>query len=119
MSTGTDGNVSRVLKGVVIGGFFAILCLVALVTLFVAVSDDEGPNYLLAFLSATGVVVFSLATIRFTGFWDKWGMAAFFALAPVILVLDFTINPYFPAGTILAAGLFYGALRDEGKTKPE
>jgi len=119
MSTSTDGNVSRVLKAVVIGGFFAILCLVALVTLFIAVSGDEGPNYFLAILCAIAVVVFSLATIWFTGFWGRSGMAVFFALAPMILVLDFTINPYFPAGTILAAGLFYGALRDEGKTKPE
>jgi hypothetical protein len=111
LSQNTKSNVSHLLKAVLIGGLFAVLTLAALVTFLIAVSADEGPNSLIATFSALATIGLSLATLWATGFWGRWGLAIFFALAPVILILDFTINPFFPVGTILAAGLLYGAFR--------
>lgn len=114
LTQNTENNVARLLRGVILGGLFAVLNLIALVTLVISVSPDS-PSYPRAALSGLAVVGLSLATIWATGFWGRWGLAVFFSLAPVILILDFTINPLFPVGTILAAGLLYGTCQHTAK----
>ena len=99
------------------GGMFAILTLAALVTFFVSVSAEESLNYVLVALSGIAVFGLALATLWATGFWGRWGLAIFFALAPVIIVLDSAINPFFPAGALAAASLSYGLFRGSSKSE--
>lgn len=109
--TDTESYGARLLRGVFLGGLFAVLGLVALVSLLISVAKDNGPDYLFAGLSGLAAICLSLATLWATGLWGSWGLAIFFALAPVVILIDFSINPYFPLGAVLAASLLHKMLR--------
>jgi hypothetical protein len=111
LNPNAKSNAIRLAKGVLLGGMFAILTLAALVTFFVLLFAEDTSNYLFVAVSGIAVIGLSLATLWATGFWGRWGLAVFFALAPVVIILDSTINPFFPAGTVLAASVSYGLFR--------
>jgi hypothetical protein len=48
-----------------------------------------------------------LLTLWGEGFWGRWGLILFFALLPIVLITDLTINPFFPLGTIIVAAICY------------
>jgi hypothetical protein len=104
-----SGDIKRLLKGVLIGGLGAVLTLSSALALFYFVTQNV-VEYSKLIASITSLVMFSLFTVWATGFWGRWGMILFFILAPVALIIDFTINPLFPAGVILFAALCF-ALR--------
>ena len=116
MTEDPRSKVSHFLKRVVLGGLFAILNLGAFLALVVSVAADGPPNYLLLGLSLLALIGFSLATVWAAGLWGRWGLAIFFALAPAILVLDYTTNPYFPVGSIMTAVLTLGIFSSRGRS---
>uniref|UniRef100_UPI002FDF84A7 hypothetical protein n=1 Tax=Alteromonas sp. S167 TaxID=3117402 RepID=UPI002FDF84A7 len=91
-------------KGVFLGGFFSLVAFGFLLGLIVQL-DQKSTDLASVVLCSIGLVVFSLATLWGAGFWGRWWLVGFFAFAPVILIVDFTLNPFFPAGTIIIAVL--------------
>jgi hypothetical protein len=105
----------RFWKGVLLGGPMAAGMLFSLIA-FVGMYGNEGQYEAWQLVTAlTAFAVFLLGTLWATGFWGRWGMLAFFALAPVIVVADFAVNPYAPAGSILLAAGFLWATAGTSK----
>ncbi|WP_020413266.1 hypothetical protein [Microbulbifer variabilis] len=103
-----SNDTKRFLKGVLIGGPLAIVTLGALIAVIVTIASPP-INLLNLAMSIVTLVAAGMATTWATGFWGRWGMVLFFILAPVLVTLDFSINPLFPTGVIVVASLFYGA----------
>ena len=103
-------NVLKFLKGALLGGLFAVIGLFALLATF-AVLSKEPLAYAELTLAITTLVLSALATAWAAGFWGNWGMVLFFLAAPVVLIVDFAINPFFPAGVLIVASVAYGARR--------
>ena len=92
------------LKRVFLGGFFSLVAFGFLMELMVLLGQE---NINLASLAPCliGLVASGLATLWGAGFWGRWWLVGFFVFAPVIIVTDFTLNPFFPTGTIMIAVL--------------
>ena len=103
-----SSDVKRFLKGVFVGGFSAVVALFALM-MSIALSSQPEIEYFNLTAALIVLVASSALAVWATGFWGRWGMILFFILAPVILVVDFSMNPLFPAGTIIFAMICYGS----------
>ncbi len=102
-----EKDVKRFLLAFFVGGIFAVVTLFALI--FIFTSATSTPIDLTSLLvSSIVLVASSLITVLATGFWGRWGMILFFLTAPVVLIIDSSVNPLFPSGTILFASLCYG-----------
>ena len=101
-----SGEIRRLLKGIFIGGLGAVLALSSAIAIVYFTTQDV-VEYLKIVAAITSLITFSLFTVWATGFWGRWGMILFFILAPLALIIDFTINPLFPSGVILFAGLCF------------
>ena len=91
-------------KGVFLGGFFSLVAFGFLIGLIVQLEQESTELANVVFCSI-GLGASGLATLWGAGFWGRWWLVGFFAFAPVILIVDFTINPLYPAGTIIIAVL--------------
>ncbi|MBT0588189.1 hypothetical protein [Alteromonas oceanisediminis] len=106
-------EILRLLKGVFIGGLSAVGALFAGIYSF-ALLGQESVQYLNLIISLVAFIFFCFLSLSATGFWGRWGMVLFFTVSPVILIIDYEINPFFPIGVILFALLCY-ALRSNQK----
>lgn len=97
----------RFLKAVFVGGPLAIVTLGAFVAV-IAIAGSSPIDYLYLIMNVVVLAMASIATVWATGFWGRWGMIVFFTLAPVLIVIDFSINPLFPSGVIAVASILYG-----------
>jgi len=104
----------RFLFAVTVGGVFAVSTLLASVSA-ASVFMQEKVVYADAVLSCVLVIIFALLTVWATGFWGKWGMVLFFLFAPLSIVLDATLNPFFPLGVIVFASLCFGLFKSRGR----
>ncbi len=89
----------RLVKTILLGTPLAIVMLVSVAAAFAYafhLPDDAGPFVLAVAVSVASV----LGLMWVTGFWGRWGILALFLIAPVIVVIDFEVNPVFPAGSI-------------------
>jgi len=97
-----SSDVMKFFKGVFIGGTISLISLGFLVGIFIEATKEN-----IETLSLTsyfvGFIVSTLLTLWGAGFWGRWGLFLFFALLPIVLITDFTINPFFPLGVILVA----------------
>jgi len=91
-------------KGVFLGGFFSLVAFGCLIGLIIQL-DQESSELVNVILCAIGLGASSLAALWGAGFWKRWWLVGLFAFAPVILIVDFTLNPFFPVGTIIVAVL--------------
>ncbi|WP_371195580.1 hypothetical protein [Glaciecola sp. SC05] len=106
-------DILRLLKGVFIGGLSAVGALFAGIHSFVLLGQDN-VQYLNLIISLVAFLFFCLLSLWATGFWGRWGMVLFFVISPVVLIIDYEINPFFPIGVILFASVCY-ALRSNQK----
>lgn len=102
-----QSEIKRLLKGVFVGGLSAVVSLIATMAL-VGIAGQEQVEYS-ALATASGVLIISVPlTVWGAGFWGRWGMVLFFLVAPIVIVLDWSMNPLFPSGVILLAAVCYG-----------
>ena len=87
------------LKALFIGGPLIVAGLVSLVV-FVGLALNDAPLWKL-FLCFIFGVSFLYTALWVTGFWGKWGMILFFTLAPLVVLMDFAVNPVAPLGSIV------------------
>lgn len=92
----------KFLKGVFIGGFFSLVSLCFLVALIIQLAPENRSVFWLVVFSF-GLACSSLGALWGAGFWGRWGLVLFFAFAPIVLITDFSLNPFFPSGTIFIA----------------
>ena len=89
----------RLAKGILVGGLFAVITLFALI--YVVVSFNQEPIDLMGLAISIQVLLAStLVTVWATGFWGRWAMTLFFVSAPIVVTVDFAINPLFPPGPL-------------------
>lgn len=91
------------MKSLVLGGPFAIGLTFSLVMLLVSAVELStfGMRVLLGSMVGYGL---SLAGLLWaTGFWGRLPMALMFGVAPLLLVVDFVANPFFPSGAVFVA----------------
>lgn len=100
----SSSNVKRLLIGALGGGLLSVVALFALMLLYAQISSVERPVVSIL-ITAAVFVASSLGVLWATGFWGRWGMAIFFAILPVLLVIDFSLNPFFPFGVVLVAAI--------------
>jgi hypothetical protein len=91
-------------KGVFLGGFFSLVAFGFLIGLIVQL-DQESIELAYVVLCAIGLGASGVAALWGAGFWGRWWLVGFFAFAPAILIVDFTLNPFYPSGTIIIAVL--------------
>ena len=103
-----SSDIKRLIKGVFVGGLFAVVSLFALVYFFALMSQPK-VEYLKLFCTLAVLFIASTLAVWGAGFWGRWGMILFFIIAPVILILDFSLNPLFPLGIIVFAAACYKA----------
>jgi len=101
-------SMPRIIFAILGGGIFALASLFSLVAV-VAVVGQEPFSILEAIIPIVALTIFPLLTIWAAGFWGRWGMILFFAVAPIAIVIDASTNPLFPVGVLLLAGVCYGA----------
>ncbi|WNC66858.1 hypothetical protein RI845_09930 [Thalassotalea nanhaiensis] len=111
-----EKDVKRFLLAFFVGGIFAVITLFALIFAFTSAASTP-IDLTSTIVSSLVLVASSLITVWATGFWGRWGMILFFVTAPVVLIIDSSINPLFPSGTILFASLCYGFKRRNNKTQ--
>lgn len=112
----------RFARAVLLAGPLLVLSLGALAFgIFALLSPNQVPAWQI--LLAWALVPFGLAGVLWlAGFWGRWSLALFFLLAPLLIVVDYAINPFFPVGVILAAVGFdaFGRQRvQENRADPE
>ena len=80
-----------------------MLALLSGIAIYTEIVVSDNTNLLWLGLSIATYILSLLGTLWATGFWGNWGLLVFFGLAPVIILLDQTLNPLFPSGTLVAA----------------
>ncbi len=97
-------NLVKFLRGVFVGGFFALVSLGFFIALVLQLQSDQRSNFFLVTI-IVGIGCSSLAALWGAGLWGHWLLLLFFALLPIVLIVDFSLNPLFPAGSILMASV--------------
>ena len=104
-----EADAKRIIVALLLGAPFLIAALFF---------GTMGISFLLAYpeFSIGKPVIFLLASavcflvsLYATGFWGRWWILGFFMLAPTVIVVDFQVNPFFPAGAIAIGLLALGA----------
>ena len=91
----------RLLRTLILGAPLVMLMLLSMVFLGIALADHP-ERRLLELIAAVAVFVSSLMGLLWaTGWWGRWLMVVFLVAAPLVVVLDFAINPLFPVGAVL------------------
>lgn len=104
-----SSDIKRLIKGIFVGGLFAVVSMFALIY-FLALMSQPKVEYLKLFCAFAVLLIASLLAVWGAGFWGRWGMILFFIIAPVVLVVDYSLNPLFPLGTVVFAAACYKKL---------
>jgi len=105
----------RFLKALLIGGPMAVGMFFSLVAFVGMYGNNELYEVRHLAITLISFLIFLLATFWATGFWGRWGMLVFFMFAPLILVVDFTVNPLAPVGSIIVSSIFLWLTESKGK----
>ena len=110
----TRPETARLVKAFALGAPFAAGLVFSFVLLLVSVFDVStfGAAVLLGALAGYSA---SLAGLLWaTGFWGRLPIAFLFGVGPLLVIVDYVANPFFPSGVLLiaVAALGIGGRRD-------